>query len=128
MDFTRGREMKISILIGACFGFFLFLTLYIFGTFSYIMLDDSIIIKWKILKHIPFSSYEIDVSKIQSIRAFKFKNDIIAGCRILGNLFVKKGVIIQLKRGFAKNIYITPENPSTFIHLVTCKMKNLGCR
>ena len=52
------------------------------------------------------------------------QKDIFAGGDIWGNLFIKKGVIIKLKKGVVKIIYITPDYPNKFIEQV----KNVGTR
>ena len=102
-----------TIIIGALIGLIVFSTLYIFSTFNYEMSGNNLIIKWRLLKYIPFNSRRIDTNNIQSVKTFKFKEDILSPTDIWGNLFVKKGLIVILKEGFIRRIYITPDSPMT---------------
>jgi hypothetical protein len=112
--------MTISLVV--IIGLFLFLILYVFPTYSYVISGDSIYVKHKILKYVPFRSKKIIIKKIDTVRDFDFKKDIFSGGDIWGNLFIKRGVIIKCKKGFFKNIYVTPENPHQFIEQVREKM------
>ena len=117
--------MKVGIFIVTAIGLIIFSILYVFASFSYEILENKIYIKWSILKYIPFNSLNIDIDQIVAIRTFDFKNDILAGGRIWGNLLTKKGVIIQLNKGFFKNVYITPDNPKQFMEVARNRMNSL---
>lgn len=108
----------MSIFLVVIISLFLFLVIYVFPTYSYTISENTIYVKHKIFKYVPFRSRKINLYKIETIGAFDFKKDIFSGGDIWGNLFIKKGVVIKLKKGFVKIIYITPDNPSKFIEQV----------
>lgn len=97
-------------------GVSIFLILYIFSSFSYKISEKTLIMQWRILGYIPFSSREIKMENIQEARRFELKNDLWSGADIFGNLF-KKGVILKLpgRFFFMKKIFITPDDPDRFI-------------
>src|SRR3972149_4389612 len=99
-----------TIIIGILIALVVFSVLYVFCTFKYEMSENNLIIKWKLLKYIPFNSRKIDIDNIQTIRKFIFDRDMLHPTDIWGNLFIKKGFIVNLKKGFIKRIYITPDN------------------
>jgi hypothetical protein len=112
----------MTIIIGILIVLVIFSGLYIFSTFKYEMSGKDLIIEWRLLKYIPFNSRKIDVDNIQTIRKFIFKKDTLYPTDIWGNLFIKKGFIVILKKGFIKRVYITPDNPDLFVG----KIKRIG--
>lgn len=107
--------MNSYLLLVIATGVVLFSILYLFSSFSYQISQDSIVIQWKLLKYVPFNSRTIDISNVRQIRRFELKKDILFGANIWGNLFTKEGVIIILKEGFFKRVYLTPEEADKFI-------------
>ncbi|MBE0449141.1 MAG: hypothetical protein IBX64_13795 [Actinobacteria bacterium] len=100
---------------------------YIFGSFTYEIREHSVCMKWELLKYIPFKSVKIDIDDILEARRYSFEKDI-AGADYFGNLLIKPGVILVLKRrrltfSFIKRIYITPDNPDEFIARVNQKIQ-----
>lgn len=94
----------------------IFAILYVFSNFSYILNDKSIKVNWRILYFIPFISSAIKINQIEDIKQFEFRKDILSPTQVLGNLFIKKGVILKRKgKFFTYNIYLTPPDPERFI-------------
>ena len=87
------------------------------------MVGNSLTVTWKLLKYIPFNSRKINIDNIQTIKKFKFKEDMLYPTDIWGNLFIKKGFIVILKEGFIKRVYMTPDNPAVFVDKIS-KGKN----
>jgi hypothetical protein len=112
----------MTVIIGILIALVIFSGLYIFSTFKYEIFGNDLIIKWRLLKYIPFNSRKIDNDNIQAIKKFIFKKDMLHPTDIWGNLFIKKGFIVILKKGFIKRVYITPDNPDLFIG----KIKRIG--
>ncbi len=46
------------------------------------------------------------------------------GAHVWGNLFIKEGVIIVLKKGFIRNVYITPDEPYVFIEQLEHRLRS----
>ena len=98
----------------------IFLILYVFSSFSYKISEDFLIMQWRILKFVPFTSKKIRLADIQEARRFKLKEDLLSGGYIFGNLLTKKGVILILRKRafFVKKIFITPDKPDTFLEQI----------
>jgi hypothetical protein len=111
-----------TIIVGISIALVVFSVLYVFSTFKYEMCEDNLIIKWKLLKYIPFNSRKINIDNIQTINKFIFKKDTFCPTDIWGNLFIKKGFIVILKKGFLKRVYITRDNPALFVD----RIKKIG--
>jgi hypothetical protein len=116
------NETIATIIILAA-GTVIFLLLYVFSTFTCRISENSVVMQWHVLKCVPFASRKIGIEDIQEAREFEFRRDMLRGAVIFGNLFVKKGVIITLKPRswrlqFTERIFVTPENPDTFIEEV----------
>jgi len=105
----------IVIIVGILITLVLFSVLYVFSTFKYEVFGKDLTIRWKLLKYIPFNSRKIHVDNIQTINKFIFKKDTLYPTDIWGNLFIKKGFIVILEKGFIKRIYITPDNPDLLV-------------
>jgi hypothetical protein len=103
--------MILLILLAAV----LFSLFYLFASFSYQILEDTILLKWRILKYVPFNVLRIRIEDIEEIDLFNNRKHIFYGARIWGNPFVKKGIIILLRRGIVKRVFLTPRNPMQFI-------------
>ncbi len=97
-----------------------FLTVYVFASFSYQISQDRLKMKRRILVYIPVNCCKIKIKNIQEVRRFDLRKDLPRGGYIFGNLFRKKGVIIILKRWslFGKRMFISPENPEKFIEQI----------
>lgn len=115
--------MNSYLLLVIATGVVLFSILYLFSSFSYQISEDSIVIQWKLLKYVPFNSRKIDIGNVREVRRFEFKKDILFGANLWGNLFTKEGVIVILKQGFFKRVYLTPEEPDKFIAIVGARIK-----
>ena len=115
---------NLFVLTGIVISLSIFSLIYIFSSFCYDILANRISMRWRILKYIPFNAYEMNFDNIDEIRFFEFRKDMPHGALIWGNLFVRKGVIIQLKKGFFKRMYITPEEPKLFMEKVKDKLVN----
>jgi hypothetical protein len=72
----------------------------------------------KILGIIPFGRRSIPVAMIMEIRKFGAKWDWLRGAEIYGKLFLRPGVLIILRKGFCRRLYITPSEPDDFIELL----------
>lgn len=112
----------MTIFIGILIVLIIFSGLYVFSTFKYETSGKDLIVKWRLLKNIPFNSRKIDIDNIQTIKKFTFKKDMLHPTDIWGNLFIKKGFIVILKKGFMKRVYITPDNTDLFVE----KIKRIG--
>lgn len=104
-----------TIIIGILIALVVFSALYVFSTFNYEISGNNLIIKWKLLKYIPFNSRKINIDNMQTIKIFIFKEDALYPTDIWGKLFIKKGFIVIMKEGFIKRVYITPDNPAVFV-------------
>lgn len=107
-------------------GFAIFSIFYVFSSFFYEISENKIKIRWKVFKCIPFNSIAININRIQAIRLFNFERDIISGWAVWGNLFIRRGVILELKKGIFKKYYITPKYPEKFIKDVKSRMAASG--
>ena len=116
----------IILLYLAIAGCIIFSLLYVFSGFSYEIVEGKLSIKWTVLKYIPFGSKRVPISSIQDVRRFEFKKDILRGAYIGGNLFIKDGVLLILKEGVFKRVYITPDNPDDFIVNMKHRMATRG--
>jgi len=99
-------------------GICLFFAYYLFGRFSYELHDQVLVVRRKILYFIPYGFRRIPISSIREIRRFGGWKDVLRGADMFGNLFLREGVIIILKDGIFRRIFITPEKPDEFIKRV----------
>jgi hypothetical protein len=104
-------------------GFAFFAALYVFASFSYELVDGCLVLRRKILAIIPFGCRRIPVSMIIEIRKFGAKRDWLRGAEIYGKLFLRPGVLIMLRKGFCRRIYVTPSEPDNFIELLQTAQK-----
>ncbi len=91
-------------------GISLFLAYFVFGRFSYEICDDTFVVKRKLFFFIPFGKKKIPFANIQEIRPLNGFWDALRGAEVYGNLFLRRGVLVVLKRGFFKRLFITPPN------------------
>lgn len=97
----------------------IFSILYIFPKFTYTLTENSIKVKWQLLSFIPFITYTIKIKNIENIQEFSFKKHFANPIQVLGNLFIKKGVIITTKGKFFRyNLYLTPDDSDIFIRKI----------
>ena len=120
--------MKIRLIfISICI--FTFMILYVVSTFSYSVSDNCIVMRWYILKYLPFGYRKIPLSTINEVKSFEF-SDFVRGGYIFGNIFTKKGVTIVLTKKFyfTNRIFITPSKSDMFIGQINSLLKgtNLG--
>ena len=112
--------MKLVAFLFALGCLLLFSILYVFASFTYTVSDGQLILRWKILKYVPFNSYRIDFDDIEEARMYRFPEDFISLDDIWGTLIRNRNnrVILLTKRRLTKKIYVTPENPNEFIKLI----------
>ena len=79
--------------------------------------------QWRILRLVRFAKREIKIRDIQEVRRFELK-DILSGGQIFGNFFIKEGVIVVLRKGIFRKIFITPENADEFVQQLSKKVSN----
>ena len=98
----------------------IFSILYVFSDFTYTISDGTLKMKWSILKFVFFGSRKVNIDNINEVKLFDFRKDILKGYDVFGNLLIKKGVVIILKKRsmLLKRIYITPGNPDKFIEQI----------
>jgi len=115
--------MEIFLPIFVCaIGISIFSTLYIFSDFSYELSTDAIIIRWSILGGIPFGQRRINIENIDGVRRYDRWRDSLQGYYVAGNLLVKPAVVIFLKHGLMKRVFLTPPNPDDFIKTLESKI------
>jgi len=104
--------------------FLIVMALYVCSSFSYVISNNTLKMDWRILKYVRFASREINIDNIQEVRRFRLKQDLFGGGYVFGNLFIKAGVIIILKRRllFCSKVYITPKEPDIFIEQIINKL------
>jgi hypothetical protein len=93
----------------------LFLIYYVFGKFAYKVQNRHIIVQRTILGILPFGTRSIPFSEIKDIRRYGRKGDWVRGADVYGNLFWKPAVLIILKNGFFRRVFITPSSTDEFI-------------
>ena len=104
---------------------FILSILYILSNFNYQISDKHIEIRWKILGFIPFISSKIKINEIENVKKFEFKKDVLVPTQILGNLFIKQGIIVSLKgKIFKYNVYLTPKDCEQFITEINVRHQN----
>jgi len=112
--------MTIAIVPVVFFSFTvcLFLAFYVFGTFTSEIGHGCLILNRKIFRVIPFGRRSVQLSYITEVRRFDLRRDWFRGAEVFGNLFWRPGVLIILKKGFCRRIYLTPSEPDSFIKLL----------
>lgn len=109
----------------------LVIILYITADFSYHFEGDYLLMKWRILKYLPFRTFKLRLIDIMDVR--RSSPDDVFWSLVVGNIFlVHKGVTFLLKRTFyagiavfTKKIVITPRNPDEFIEEITSKLSGM---
>jgi hypothetical protein len=91
-------------------GISLLLAYFVFGRFSYEIRDSIFVVERRLFFFIPFGKRRIPIENIQEIRPLKGFWDVLRGAEVYGNLFLRRGVLVVLKRGFFKRLFITPPN------------------
>ena len=117
------------MLLGAVLLLSMYLIFYAFARFSYEISGDAVTIRWQILGIVPFARRTIRICDIRQAKEFDLRKDFWRGAEILGNLFLKRGVIVQLNRrwmGLAWRLYITPADPDDFIAQINQKLRGEG--
>ena len=89
--------------------------MFVSTSFSYVIDSHDIIMYRRILKWVPFGSRRIPIGAIKEVRRLRLLPDILLGLRLYGNLLVKRGVVVVLKKGFVRRLYLTPANCDAFV-------------
>ena len=100
-----------------CIVFVAIFSLFITRRFKYTISDGSLFIEWHMLWIIKYAVTKISRDNIESIGE-PVITDIICMRRNLGNTLSKKSIVIKLKHGMFKNVFITPENIDEFIKCI----------
>lgn len=117
-NYNRSNEMTSSIYLPICasiVGVLIFSILYIFSDFSYELSTEAIIVRWVVLGGIPFGKRQIAFKNIKGARRYSGWRDVFGAYYIAGNLFVKPAVVVFLKHGLIKRVFLTPPAPNDFI-------------
>ena len=109
--------MAVEILFFS-FGVVLFFSYYVFARYSYKVEGKNLIIRRWVFSIIPFGIKKIPLTEIKELRALEGFKDYLLGGDVFGNLYLKKGGLIILKRGLIRRIYITPPKLTDFIEMI----------
>ena len=120
-----GNEMKLYVFIFLAICLILFSILYVFSTFTYHISNTALSIQWRLFRYIPFNSREINIEEVLEVRRFDLSKDLLVGTQIWGNLLIRKGVVLVLKRGFFRHAYVTPKDPDNFIQEMKARIDRL---
>lgn len=95
----------------------IFLAVYVFGEFSYSITDETLRMRWRVLRVLPFGTLSIALRNIIEARPYDRRRDLLGGGYIFGNLLVKKGMVLILRRRLflVRKVYITPGNGDAFV-------------
>jgi len=100
------------------------LVLYVFSSFRWEIVENTLFIKWGILKYIPLVRRKISVKDIQEARRFELRRDVWGG--YVFGVFRRGMVVLVLRRrllgfGFAKKVFFTPDDPDKFLEELRTK-------
>ena len=88
---------------------------YLFGSFTYEFNEGGLVMRRKILGGIPFGSRALQFSDVKEVRRFGGAADWWRGADVYGRLFLQPGVLVIMRKGAVRRIYITPSQPDEFI-------------
>jgi len=98
----------------------------VFATFNYTIDRTHLTISWRILSRVPFNSRSIRLAAVAQVRRFeRFPDHLFVGS-VWGNLFVKPGIILTLRKGLFRRIYLTPRQPDEFMRELNARIAQLG--
>jgi len=117
---VEAKYMDCMIYLLFCYPFIAFIVFYVFSRVSYDVDDNFIKIHRRVLKYFSAGSILIELGSIEDIRIYRARDDFLSPWLIWGNVFIRKGVMIILKRRrfIYKKIFITPSDPDDFISQV----------
>lgn len=88
---------------------------YAFGRYSYEVVDDTLRMRLRILRVVPWGRRTVKLSDIKGAKRFSPREDWRYGWDLFGNVLTKKSVFIQLKRRLIGGILVTPADPDAFV-------------
>lgn len=96
-------------------GLALILVVYVFANISYEIRDGLLIMRWRVLRYIPWASAKIRIEDIAEVRRFDFRKDYVGGYSF-GYPFTKRTLVLMLRRRFwmARRVFVTPPDPQAF--------------
>jgi len=92
--------------------------LYVFGRFTYDVIGERLVIRWRIFHFLPIYRKSFDLGQFVSVRRFRFPRDLFSFATPLGNTFSRNRAILEFKGWRTRRLVVTPRNFEEFRQLL----------